>query len=50
MELLRINSLPNIRKNCSIQVTDEQFFIQGHFYYLVNKEFRRSKEKAVVVP
>ena len=46
MELLRINSLPNIRKNCSIQVTDEQFFIQGHFYYLVNKEFRRSKEKS----
>lgn len=46
MELLRINSLPNKRKNCSIQVTDEQFFIQGHFYYLVNKEFRRSKVKS----
>ena len=46
MELLRINSLQNKRKNCIIQVTDEQFFIQGHFYYLVNKEFRRSKAKS----
>lgn len=41
MELLRISSLPNNREQCSIQVTDEQFFIQGHFYYLVNKEFRK---------
>lgn len=46
MELLRISSLPNKRKNCSIQVTDEQFAIQGHFYYLVNKEFRKSKTKS----
>lgn len=45
MELLRISSLPDKRKNCSIQVTDEQFLIQGHFYYLVNKEFRKSKTK-----
>ena len=45
MELLRISSLSNKRKNCSIQVTDEQFLIQGHFYYLVNKEFRKSKTK-----
>lgn len=46
MELLRISSLPNKRKNCTIQVTDEQFAIQGHFYYLVNKEFRKSKTKS----
>lgn len=46
MELLRISSLPNKRKNCSIQVTDEQFAIQGHFYYLVNKEFRKSKTQS----
>lgn len=46
MELLRISSLPNKRKNCAIQVTDEQFIIQGHFYYLVNKEFRKSKTKS----
>lgn len=41
MELLRISSLSNNKKQCSIQVTDELFFIQGHFYYLVNKEFRK---------
>ncbi|MBE7047610.1 MAG: hypothetical protein E7396_09440 [Ruminococcaceae bacterium] len=46
MELLRISSLPSKRKNCTIQVTDEQFTIQGHFYYLVNKEFRKSKTKS----
>ena len=46
MVLLNINSLPNKRKSCSIQVTDEQFFIQGHFYYLVNKEFRKSKTQS----
>ena len=45
MELLKISSLPNQKKNCVIQVTDEQFTIQGHFYYLVNKEFRKSKAK-----
>ncbi len=46
MELLRISSLSNNKKQCSIQVTDEQFVIQGHFYYLVNKEFRKSKTKS----
>lgn len=46
MELLKISSLPNKRKSCSIQVTDELFAIQGHFYYLVNKEFRKSKTKS----
>lgn len=46
MELLRISSLPNKKKNCSIQVTEDQFLIQGHFYYLVNKEFHRSKVKS----
>lgn len=46
MELLRINSLPDNRKQCSIQVTDESFLIQGDFYYLVNKEFCRPKVKS----
>lgn len=46
MELLRISSLSNNKKQCSIQVTDEQFVIQGHFYYLVNKEFHKSKTKS----
>ena len=46
MELLRISNLPNKKKNCSIQVTDEQFSIQGDFDYLVNKEFRKSKTKS----
>lgn len=45
MELLRINSLPDRRKSCSIQITKEQFSIQGDFYYLVNKEFHKAKEK-----
>ena len=45
MELLRIDSLPNKKKSCSIQITDEQFFIHGDFYYLVNKEFQKSKTK-----
>ena len=43
MELLKIDSLPNNRKQCSIQVTDELFLIQGQFYYLVNKEFCKPK-------
>jgi len=43
MQLLKINSLPTKRKRCFIQVTDEQFTIQGSFYYLVNKEFHKSK-------
>lgn len=46
MELLRISSLSNNKKKCLIQVTDEQFVIQGHFCYLVNKEFRKSKTKS----
>ena len=46
MELLKINSLPHKRKKCFIQVTDAQFLVQGHFYYLVNKEFCRSKAKS----
>jgi hypothetical protein len=45
MELLRISSLSNNKKQCLIQVTDEQFVIQGHFYYLVNKEFHKSKTR-----
>lgn len=43
MELLKIDSLPNNRKQSSIQVTDELFLIQGDFYYLVNKEFCKPK-------
>lgn len=45
MELLKINSLPDKKKSCSIQITEEQFSIQGDFYYLVNKEFYRAKNK-----
>lgn len=45
MELLRIDSLPNKKKSCSIQITDEQFSIHGDFYYLVDKEFHKSKTK-----
>ena len=43
MELLKINSLPDKKKSCSIQITEEQFSIQGDFYYLVNKEFYKAK-------
>lgn len=46
MELLRISSLPDNRKQCFIQVTDELFLIQGDFYYLVNKEFCKPKVKS----
>ena len=45
MKLLEINSLPNKGKRCAILVTEEQFCIQGDFYYLVNKEFHKSKAK-----
>lgn len=45
MELLKINSLPDKKKSCSIQITEEQFSIQGDFYYLANKEFYRAKNK-----
>ena len=43
MKLLEIRSLPSKKKQCTIQVTEEQFNIQGDFYYLVNKEFHKSK-------
>ena len=46
MELLRINSLTNSKKQCSIQVTDELFLIQGDFCYLVNKEFCKPKVRS----
>lgn len=43
MKILEIKSSLNTKKQCTIQVTEEQFNIQGDFYYLVNKEFRKSK-------
>ena len=43
MNLLEINSLPDKDKQCTIQITEKQFNIQGDFYYLVNKEFHKSK-------
>ena len=43
MNLLEITSSPNKKKACTIQVTEEQFIIQGDFYFLVNKEFYKSK-------
>lgn len=45
MELLQIDSLPNKKKSCSIQITEEQFLIQGDFYYLVNKEFHKAETR-----
>lgn len=45
MNLLEIESLPFKKKQCTIQVTEEQFCIQGDFYYLVNKELRKSKTR-----
>lgn len=45
MELLQIDSSPNKKKSCSIQITEEQFSIQGDFYYLVNKEFHRAETR-----
>lgn len=45
MELLQIDSLPNKKKSCSIQITEEQFLIQRDFYYLVNKEFHRAETR-----
>lgn len=45
MNLLEINSLPDKDKQCTIQITEKQFNIQGDFYYLVNKEFHKSKSK-----
>lgn len=50
MEILRISSLKNKRKECSIQVTDEQFTIRGDFYFLVNKEFYKSHSKSDSCP
>lgn len=50
MELLKINSLPDKKKSCSIQITEELFSIQGDFYYLVNKEFHKSESKTGSCP
>ncbi len=50
MELLKIDSLSSNRKSCSIHITDDQFIIQGDFYYLVNKEFHKSTEKCGSCP
>ena len=38
--------MPNKKKYCPIQVTEKMFLIQGEFYYLINKEFRRTKNKS----
>lgn len=43
MNLLEITSFPSKKKHCTIQVTEEHFSIQGDFYFLVNKEFYKSK-------
>lgn len=45
MNLLEITSFPNKKKHCTVQVTEEQFNIQGDFYFLVNKEFYKSKAR-----
>ena len=45
MKLLEIKSLPFKKKQCTIQVTEEHFNIQGDFYYLVNKEFHKSRTR-----
>lgn len=45
MKLLEIASLPFKKKQCTIQIIEEQFSIQGDFYYLVNKEFHKSKTR-----
>lgn len=42
MKIFEINSLPNRRKRCTIQIIDNQFIIQGNYFYLVNKEFYKS--------
>lgn len=38
MELLYIDSLSG-NKHCCIRVSEEEFAIEGDFYYLINKEF-----------
>lgn len=38
MEIMKFESVPN-KKQCSIHIIDNNFMIQGDFYYLVNKEF-----------
>ena len=45
MNLLEITSFPNKKRHCTIQVTEEHFNIQGDFYFLVNKEFYKTKTK-----
>ena len=45
MNLLEITSFPNKKKHCTIQVTEEHFNTQGDFYFLVNKEFYKSKAR-----
>ena len=45
MKLLEITSSPNKKKHCTIQITEEDFCIQGDFYFLVNKEFYKSKTR-----
>lgn len=42
MELLNMKSIPN-KKNVQLKVTEDNFHIEGDFYYLVNKEFREIK-------
>lgn len=42
MEIIKFDSLPN-NKQCSMHITDDNFIIQGDFYYLVNKEFHEIK-------
>ena len=45
MNLLEITSSSSKKKYCIIQVTEEEFCIQGDFYFLVNKEFYKSKTR-----
>lgn len=42
MDLLHIESTSD-KKQCCIHVSENVFFIEGDFYYLVNKEFRPVK-------
>lgn len=42
MEILHIDSLT---KQTSIHITDKEFCIEGDYYYLVNKEFRKVKKE-----
>ncbi|HHT87463.1 MAG TPA: hypothetical protein GX002_00395 [Clostridiales bacterium] len=42
MELLHIKSLEK-QSDTHIRVTEDSFYIEGNYYYLVNKEFRKVK-------